>query len=282
MNKMKTFSLILAIVLSGLILIPELAAQSLSVKPGLVRMENEKLAIGVDVEADYQKEYTLTSETTFPRLIQFDLAANATLLRRPAMNPKHQNLDLFLGYLVSFKKAQELQPGEEPEPGTDYGSLGLGINASFEADQTFTEQNVESGIELRYVNSAHQFLPILESSYQFVLPVRSDIRDDLNEDNDFFKRFEARAFWAVRLNRFLLNPDFRYFRSIDLSSDLENLGLDEGLHSSISLGYMFANEETGPLRFFEYIYLQYNHGQLPVYLDNRETIEAGITFGFWR
>jgi hypothetical protein len=46
------------------------------------------------------------------------------------------------------------------------------------------------------------------------------------------------------------------------------------------LGYVFGERDSGPLQFFEYIYLQYNRGQFPVYLDNRETIEAGISFRF--
>ncbi len=266
--------------MSGLILIQTVSAQSISIKPGLVRMENEKLTIGVNFEADYHKENTITSETAFPRLIQLDIGVNATLLRWPAFNPKRQNLDLFLGYLVSFKKAQDLQLGEEPEPSTDYGSLGLGITANFEANQLFTEQYLEQGVEVRYVNSAHQYLPILETSYLFALPVRSDIRDDLNEDNDFFKQFEARAFWVIRLNHLLLNPDFHYFRSFGLSPDVENTGLDEGFHSSISLGYVFGDRDTGFSRFFEYIYLEYNRGQFSVYSETRETIEAGITFVF--
>lgn len=274
---MKLTSLLFIIIFS-LISWIDLQAQSLSIKPGLVRMENEKLTVGVDFEALYQKEYIITSETDFPRLIQLDAKANGTLLPRPKYNPDHQYLDLFLGYLVSFKKAQELQLGQEPEPSKDYGSLGLGVTANFEANQTFTEQNLQQGVELRYVNSALPFLPVLETSFLFVIPLRSEFRDDLNQATDFFQRFELRAFWAIRINRFLLNPDFRYFKSVDLSPALEDAGLDEGIHSSVTLGYVFEEREKSVLQFFEYIYLQYNHGQFPVYLDNRETIEAGISF----
>ncbi len=255
-------------------------SQNLSIKPGLVRMENEKLTVGVDFEAGYQKEYTLTSETGFPRLIQFDVRANGTLLPKPALNPNHQNADLFFGYLISFKKAQELTLGEEPEPSTDYGSLGLGITAGYKANQTFTEQNLERGLELRYVNSSQQWLPVVELSYRAVFSLQSEIRDDLNVQNDFYRRLGARAFWVIRLNQILLNPDFRYFSSVDLTPTLKSAGLDEGFHSSISLGYVFESKDSGPLQFFEYVYLQYNRGQFPVYLGNRETIEAGATFTF--
>lgn len=243
-------------------------------------MENEKLGLGADFEFKYNKEYTITSKTRYQRYIEFDLDAGASLLSRPSLNPKHHHFDLFLGYLVVFEKtAQGDQLGEDMEL-KNYGSLSLGLNANFEANQIFTEQNFEQGAELRYINESKKFLPVVELSYLFVIPYRSDFREELNTENNMFQRLNARAFWAIRFGQFLLSPDFRYFRSIDLAPTLEENGLDEGFHSAIELGYVFNPRESGPLKFFEYIYLQYNNGQFPVYLENRETIEAGISFRF--
>lgn len=255
-------------------------AQSFSVKPNLARMDNDKIGYGVDLEAGYEKDYTITSETGFPRFIEIDLSASASLLNKPSLNPNHQHVDVYLGYLISFKKAQDLTPGVEPGASPDYGALGFGFNANFEANQTFTEQNFEQGAELRYTNSSKKFLPVLELSYLFVIPYQSEFREELNQSSDMFQRFNARAFWAIRFGQFLLSPDFRYFKSIDLAPTLEDNGLDEGFHSAIELGYVFSPGESGPLQFLEYIYLQYNRGQFPVYLENRETIEAGISFRF--
>lgn len=279
MTRIKLTSLLFT-VLCGLILTSIVHAQSFSVKPNLAHMENDKIGFGIDVELSSENEYTLTSETGFPRYIELNMKLNGSILSKPAFNPNHQHLDIYFGYLVSFKKAQELQLGQEPEPSPDYGALGLGINANFEANQTFTEQNVEQGAELRYTNSSKKFLPVVELSYLFVIPYRSDFREDLNTENNMFQRFEARAFWAIRFGQFLLNPDFRYFKSLDLAPVLKENGLDKGFHSAVSLGYIFGERDSGPLQFFEYLYLQYNRGQFPVYLDNRETVEAGITFSF--
>lgn len=280
MNEMKNRTFFCWLIVLGLAVNSPVVAQSFSFKPNLARMENEKIGVGADFEFRWENEYTLTTETGFPRYIEFDMKINGTVLSKPALNPNHQHLDLYLGYLVSFKKAQELQLGQEPEPSKDYGALGLGINANFEANQTFTEQNIEQGAELRYTNSSKKFLPVVKLSYLFVIPYRSDFREELNTDNKLFQRFEARSFWAIRFGQFLLNPDFRYFRSVDLAQVLKENGLDEGLHTAISLGYVFEERKSGPFQFFEYIYLQYNRGQFPVYLDNRETIEAGISFRF--
>lgn len=268
------------LVLAGLILPSVAAAQSISLKPGVAWMENDKPGFNVDFGISYRNEYIITSETSYPRLIEIDLGADGSLLSRPSLNPKHQHVDLFLGYLVSFKKAQELTLGQLPEPSRDFGSLGLGLNVNLEANQTFTEINLEQGLELRYVNSSNSYVPAVEISYLLVIPYRSQFRDVLNQENNPFQRFNARMFWVIRMKQFLLNPDFRYFRSADLSPVLEENGLDEGFHSAVSLGYVFGQRESGPLQFFEYIYLQYNRGQFPVYLDNRETVELGIRFGF--
>lgn len=276
---MKLTSLLSTIIL-GLILPVIVKAQSFSIKPDIARMENDKLGFGIDLEAGIRSEYTITSEADFPRYAEFDLGLNASILSKPSLNPKHQHLDIYFGYLISFKKAQEIVLGQTPEPANDYGSIGIGINANFEANQTFTEQNVEQGAELRYTNASKKFLPVIELSYLFVIPYRSEFREDLNADNNMFQRFNARAFWTIRFGHFLLSPDFRYFRSLDLAEVLKENGLDKGFHSSVSLGYVFDLRESGPLQFFEYIYLQYNRGQFPVYLGNRETVEAGLTFTF--
>lgn len=279
MSEMK-FKKVFYVILAGLFLPSVAAAQSISLKPGLAWMENDKLGFNVDFGIQHRNEYAITSETGYPRLIEIDLSADGSLLSRPALNPKHQQVDLFLGYLISFKKAQKLTPGQMPEASRDFGSLGLGLNVNLEANQTFTEINQEQGLEFRYVNSSNPAIPAVEISYLLVVPYRSQFRDELNQENNTFQRFNARMFWVIRMKRLLLNPDFRYFRSAELSPVLKENGLDEGFHSAVSLGYVFGQRDSGPLQFFEYIYLQYNRGQFPVYLDNRETIEAGISFRF--
>jgi hypothetical protein len=279
MNEMK-FKRLFFVILAGLMLPSVTAAQSISLKPGIAWMENDKPGFNVDFDIGYRNEYTIPSEACYPRLVEIDLSASGSLLARPSLNPEYQHVDLFLGYLISFKKAQELTLGQVDEPSGDYGSLGLGLNTNLEANQTFTEINLEQGLELRYVNSSRSYLPIVETSYLLVIPYRSQFRDDLNQENNSFQRFNVRLFWAIRMKQFLLNPDFRYFRSIDLSPVLEENGLDEGFHSAVSLGYVFEKRESGPLQFLEYIYLQYNRGEFPVYLGSRETVELGISFGF--
>lgn len=258
-------------------------AQEFFIRPDIARMQNDKLGFGVDLEAGIRSRDTLPSETDFPRFIEFDLGLNASILSRPSLNPNNQQVDVYFGYFVSFLKAKtadDIQLGERPMAGKDYGALGIGVNANFEANQTFTELNVEQGAEIRYTNTANQFMPVLELSYLFVIPYRSEFREELNESNSMYQRFDARASWKIRFGHLLLRPDFRYFRSLDLAAVLKENGLDEGFHSSVSLGYVFDLRDSGPLQFFEYIYLQYNRGQFPVYLENRETIEAGISFRF--
>lgn len=254
-------------------------SQSLSLSPELSRAENGDILYGVELKSQYRTEHTLTSETGFPRLLQLDLRLDASVLSKPEFNPNQHNLDLFFGYLISFKKAQEIVLDSEPEPSTDYGSLGLGITTGYDASQTFDEQYLEQGLELRYINSSFPVLPILEASYRYSKPLYSELRDNLDVPRDFFRRFQFRFYWVMKYRWLLFNPEFTYFNSQDLNEALEDIGLDSGFHSSLTLGYL--NQEGNLFfRWIDMIFVEYHYGQLPVYFNDRETFEAGITFTF--
>ncbi|NBC02806.1 MAG: hypothetical protein GVY20_03780, partial [Bacteroidetes bacterium] len=62
MPDLKLTSFLLSVIF-GLLLASSVHAQSFSVKPNLARMDNDKIGYGVDVEAAYEKEYTVPSET---------------------------------------------------------------------------------------------------------------------------------------------------------------------------------------------------------------------------
>jgi hypothetical protein len=258
---------------------PSSQSQSLSISPELSRAENGDILYGLELKSQYRTEYTLTSETGFPRLLQLDLRLDASVLSKPEFNPNQHNLDLFFGYLISFKKSQEIVLGRESEPSTDYGSLGIGITTGYDASQTFDEQYLEQGVELRYINSSFPVLPILEASYRYSKPLYSELRDDLDISRDFFRRFQFRFYWVMQYHWLLFNPEFTYFNSQDLNEALEDAGLESGFHSSLTLGYL--NHEGNLLfRWIDMIFVEYHYGQLPVYFNDRETIEAGITFTF--
>jgi hypothetical protein len=258
---------------------PSSQSQSLSISPELSRAETSDILYGLELKSQYRTEYTLTSETGFPRLLQLDLRLDASVLSKPEFNPNQHNLDLFFGYLISFKKSQEIVLGRESEPSTDYGSLGIGITTGYDASQTFDEQYLEQGVELRYINSSFPVLPILEASYRYSKPLYSELRDDLDISRDFFRRFQFRFYWVMQYRWLLFNPEFTYFNSQDLNEALEDAGLESGFHSSLTLGYL--NHEGNLLfRWIDMIFVEYHYGQLPVYFNDRETIEAGITFTF--
>jgi hypothetical protein len=258
---------------------PSTQSQSLSISPELSRAENGDILYGLELKSQYRTEYTLASETGFPRLLQLDLRLDASLLSEPEFNPNQHNLDLFFGYLISFKKSQEIVLGRESEPSTDYGSLGIGITTGYDASQTFDEQYLEQGVELRYINGSFPVLPILEASYRYSKPLYSELRDDLDVSRDFFRRFQFRFYWVMQYRWLLFNPEFTYFNSQDLNEALEDAGLESGFHSSLTLGYL-NHEDNLLFRWIDMIFVEYHYGQLPVYFNDRETIEAGITFTF--
>ena len=263
-----------------LLITASLSSQSLTLSPELGSAENGEFVYGFEFQGDFKREYTITSETSFPRLLQFELKLNGSVLSKPDFNPDQHTFDLFFGYLISFKKAQDLVLGEEPEPSRDYGSLGIGITTAYEANQTFDEQYIHPGLEIRYINTSLDFLPILELSYEFSKPITSEIRNGLGAEDETYRRFDFRFFWVMRYRQILIHPEFRYHKSYDLDSILVKAGLEEGFHSMFKLGYLNRETVIPILRWLDFIYVQYNYGQLPVYLDDRESFEAGLTFLF--
>jgi|AntRauTorcE11898_2_1112593.scaffolds.fasta_scaffold07535_2 hypothetical protein len=250
-------------------------------KPGLVWMENDKPAIGLQVGLKYKDEKTITSDAAYPRIRSLDINMDGSLLINPDMNPNTQKADLFWGYLISFEKSEDITLGVQPESNKDFGSLGLGVDLIYEANQSFTEQNLEGGAELRFQNTSKVFMPVFHAAFRFVVPVVSDIRDVLNEDNELYQRLNLNLSWNIPLfqqKRFIIAPEFNYFYSLNLAPAIENTGLNEGFHGKVNLAYAFEGVDKPVLRYMKHVFIQYNNGQLPVYLDNLESIEAGLTF----
>ena len=284
---MKTFIILIAGSICNLSLVMMIHAQNsgptFTFKPRVVLMENDKPAVGLDLGLEYKSEKTITSETTYPRILSLDIDAEGTLLVNPDLNPNTQKAAIFLGYLVSFKKAEGITLGQESGTGTDYGSLGLGADIAYEANQSFTEQNLEGGAELRYQNSSNVYMPVLHVAYQFVKPITSDIRDAVDEDNDLFQRLNLNLSWNIPLleqKRLFIAPELNYFYSMNLAPAVESTGLDEGLHGSLILGYAFEGMDNPILKYLKHVFIKYSDGQLPVYANDREIIEGGLAFSF--
>lgn len=250
-------------------------------KPSLLRMENEKLAIGLDVVFTYKRDITVAySSKKYDRIKSLDVSVDGTLLINPDQNPGTQKAEFFWGRLISLQDSAKIILGQRPIPGKDYGSLGLGLDLTYEANQNLTEQNLEGGAEFRYMNSSKIWMPVLHGTYRFVQPVASDIREALNEDKEMYQRLNLNLQWTILHEGILVHPEFNYFYNMNLSQAIENTGLDEGFHGSFTLGYVFEGSEKPILKYLKHIFLEYNNGQLPVYADDRETIEGGLSFSF--
>lgn len=285
---MKTSIILIVVSICNLSLVSMVYAQdstkpTYTLKPGVVIMENDKPALGLDLGFQYKSEKTITSESSYPRILSLDIDADGTYLVNPDFNPNTQKAAFFLGYLISFKKAGGITLGQVSESTKDYGSLGLGVDITYEANQRFTEQNFEGGAELRYQNTSNEYVPVLHLAYKFVKPIESDIREALNEDNELFQRFNVNISWNIPLfeqKRVFLAPEMNYFYSMNLDPAIESTGLNEGLYGSVLLGYSFESMDKPVLKYLKHLFIQYRYGQLPVYTNDRETIEGGLTFSF--
>ncbi|MFW5708190.1 MAG: hypothetical protein ACOC12_09730 [Bacteroidota bacterium] len=260
---------------------PVIASQrdKLTIKPALVRMQNENLAPGITMNWTPLYYDTVLLGATLPQYLKLSLDLEGTLIPKPEFNPKTQQANFFFSYLVSLRKAEELTLGQEPVGAPDFGSIYIGAKALYETSQDFSEQNLALGAEIRYVTSHRQAIPNFYASLALVSPLRSALRNALNESNNNFSRIDLQMEWTLRFGRIIIHPEARYFYSIQLQEKLADAGLDQGLYGSVSLGYMLSRSGEGIFRYLQYLFVQYNRGQLPVYTDERETIEMGFTFG---
>jgi len=67
---------------------------------------------------------------------------------------------------------------------------------------------------------------------------------------------------------------------LNLSDELADRNIGDGFYTSVNIGYRLDSSERLLLNVFDFVYIQYNRGELPVYEDNRETLEAGVIFRF--
>ena len=257
-----------------------------NIKPALVTDINDNYMPGIDFDLSYRWVNNQDEDRDLPQgtfiirawpSLEFD--ATGTFTGKPDLNPKQQQLNLRFNYL--FRLQRTITFGEDFRPETYFGTIFTGLNLKYEADQPFAEQHAAGGIELRYTNSANWYIPDLDASFNFVRPLRSELRRDIDEDLDVYQRIDFQFWWQLPIgNKINVMPKFRYFYSLNLSDELADRNIGDGFYTSVNIGYRLDSSERLLLNVFDFVYIQYNRGELPVYEDNRETLEAGVIFRF--
>lgn len=248
----------------------------INIKPAVLTDVDERLVPGLKFDFKYQllnREFHAINRG-FVNSSKFDIdfEAAGAAITRSELSTEEQKAELKIGILSDFLKNQQY-----------YGALFTGLRIYYEADQSFHEQHAAGGFEVRYTNNDRFFLfiPDVSASYNFVKPIRSELREMIEEKNDHYKRLDIKAWFNWNLSsHLLLSPQIRYFNSKNLSQLLSALNLDEGLYGSIILGLALDKSDKRLLRYLGLLYIQYNRGQLPVFENDRQTLEFGLAFHF--
>lgn len=275
-------------------------SQGLSISPGLTRMVNDNLAVNLKANFNTDFEWDIIDEdsTNYPKSVSLKIDIKGEAIRNPSQNPSEQYLDLVFDYLISFSKPEIYEEGVDPEGETNWGLVGAGLNLRYESNQSFDEQNLAFGFDLRYSNSELTIIPIpaVVLSYSFVKPFKSNIRSTFNEEKELHQRFSFKILLPISIynkevftesgftsKRFIeIIPEFRYFKTYGMSDILTDFGFEEGAYGSVTLAINNLSESEAGERGFKILnlFLRGSYGQMPISVKNRETIEAGIGINF--
>lgn len=247
-----------------------------NIKPAVLTDVDKRLVLGGKFDFKYKllNHELLAENRGFVNSAKFDIdfESAGSAITRPELSTEEQKAELKIGILSDFLKDQQY-----------YGAFFTGLRIFYEADQSFHEQHAAGGLEVRYTNNDRIFLfiPDVSASYNFVKPIRSDIREMVGEENDHYQRLDIKAWFNWNLSsHLLLSPQIRYFNSKNLNPLLAEQNLDQGLYGSIILGLALDKTDKRLLKHLGLLYLQYNRGQLPVFENDRQTLEFGLAFIF--
>jgi hypothetical protein len=168
-----------------------------------------------------------------------------------------------------------------------WGYLYGGIDVRHEADQQFKEQNFNIGLEAGYINprdvNIWSFIPSVIMALELVDPFRSELRDDLNADDEMYARLRIEAslkssfgrlfFQETRLAPLGLRFDFRYYKSYGLPERVEDADQEEALYLAGAVTYTMDHAWG----VFDHlmVFLRISDGRIPPLTDDETIVTLG-------
>ena len=295
------FSLTFVLILVGFFLSPAVAVgqdkTSFEVKPKFISGDSfSDFAIGVSYNFAYRNSSSTIVKTAYGEIEPTVQAkAQGTVVSDRDLNNEALITQAQVGFSFLAGQANiddlsiETDTGDLPTDKGDWAYFDFLAIGRHETDQAFQEQNLTLGAEAGYFNiqvvGPKSFIPSLTVAYEYVHPLESDIRNDLNLEKSDHSRFRFETSLKCWVGQFLtiksleplhLHIDFRYYLSNDLDSALEQRSLDEVTYTSAALSYK-SGKNQGPLSNITY-FLKYADGRIPPNTENDSTISLGIVF----
>jgi len=268
---------------------------ALELRPAILRSE-DAFTLAVRFSGAVRDEYySQPAAGTYPKGWYYSAAAEGAVALKPRHNPENLTAKLNAGWSISLKRTPEppeFSPDDPepqlPRPTKDWGFIEIGADVKAEADQVFDAVNLAGGGELSYINIKDEgwwfLVPSVVVGLNAVKPLKSDLRDSIDEDLSPFARIDGAASWKFligqRLNSPILRPlglhvDFRFFNSFGLPEIVEES--DDPLATYVALDVSYSL--TDRLPYVREIFVRFSNGRLPPEIQSTSAIYAGIVLG---
>ncbi len=259
--------------------------------------------------SDSPTEHTVGARFDFGVRRDFDRTAESeyifadtigTVAWRPEANPENMTAEVGLGAAHRFGGTVHLdlnQPIDPnaPNPVIPTGSgvhdflVSTDLKVAFETDQKFQNDDVTFGPQVAFTQTENSgwwpLLPSVHIAYQRVHAITADYLASLNIPERDFWRVDASASWKWRpfervgptvaaLRPLGLHADVRYFRSFDLPTPQQTLGLQQNFYTAETVSYETSNLGW---KYVHAIYITLAQGRLPPSVAAQHVIYVGFT-----
>lgn len=274
-----TCLLFVSLILSG-----TAGAQQIGFKvmPGLTRNDAKKLIPTSSLSFNIKNEKHEALES-FGRSMFYQGNIDASFFfKHASTNPENHEVSAATGLEISLSRAADVDVSnitdlddiEEVEADEfDWGAIGLGLSVKYESSQDWAEQALNLGAELRY--TALEGWPSLIINYAAVVPLKSEIRDQMTEDLKTISRLDASTFWVTpRIkDRVGFTIHVRAFRSFSLREPLKK-ALQDGLFFRGGL-VVYLNKNLSCIQL-DNIFIKRALGKLPTESEDLKAWTIGV------
>ena len=261
--------------------------------PTLVANSSTRVGVEGQIVACWSRNFrgsegdsTKREGQSYPQSLVFRLGADGRWAPSEAGLPGASRIGVAGGWGVSVSKAN--RPADRNRSIDDLGDadssrgwIELVGDVTHEASSDWGEQNLLSGVQLRYGVSEPglwRLMPSLVAHVEAVTPLRSPARDSV-ADPGTHARWGLRAylnssldFLAAGLKELRVTGDAGFYRTAGLEEPLDAAGWDSGEFWTLGLAWVPDPDRGLPLRG---IYLRYLDGEWPT----DPTAESGVVLG---
>ena len=251
-----------------------------AVAPTLFRDGAGELAPGLGVSAEACRSEHDT-QAAFSRSAYFGGELRAKVPFRTLQLPQNLSASAQLGLSISLSERRPIDLDDDPDQDFyrfNYGFLGLGGRARYEASTDLDEQAMVAGLEVRWVDPSRPVLPSVVLTAEGVSPTRSHLRDSLALERDGYARLEARGYWLIPVaESWAVELDTGYFRSFGLDPVLVDAGVEDGGYLAPAVEYRWGAPVAGVE--IRSVALSYAHGRRPTGVASEKAWTLGLEVG---